>query len=477
MTDIELEKIYHEAYRAVYWTAMSLLRNEADAEDVVQDTFVTLIKSYGKLEDTSKVVPLLKKIAANKCLDRLKSTKTENVEDEFLENIETVPEDFLPDSIIESEASRKIVMDIINHSLSEDVRRTLILFYFNEMSTKEIADALGIPQGTVLWRLNFARKRIKKEVEKYEEDNDTKLFAMVLPFLSKLFIKEAEQVPLRPMPTSLVSLSASTEATKAQAESELALKAMKKGTGIMKSKIVIGSIAAVVAVGIITGVVIHVSNKKETKKADPGRESENHERVVSGADRSDGYMLTSDTDNSDSENEDNQVIPEDAVFFDMSDMSASEIVSNIQNLLRIEEGTTTEEYSKRFVENKDCKIMNYNSTKQPRHWLINGIGSACYINEITVTSVGEVSCNTFSFDENSNVMVNIKMEDPAFSSEVFQAICDWLSGISDSVDKKTDLDDTKVYDFTINGIRYEMMLSTIGSSFVLIQLFLPISSQ
>ena len=34
MTEKEIEKIYNEGYRAVYWTAMSLLRNEADAEDV-----------------------------------------------------------------------------------------------------------------------------------------------------------------------------------------------------------------------------------------------------------------------------------------------------------------------------------------------------------------------------------------------------------------------------------------------------------
>ena len=46
MTPKECERIYNEAYRAVYWTAMSLLKNEADAEDVVQDTFVTLLESH-----------------------------------------------------------------------------------------------------------------------------------------------------------------------------------------------------------------------------------------------------------------------------------------------------------------------------------------------------------------------------------------------------------------------------------------------
>ena len=66
MTDKELEQIYNEAYKAVYWTAFSLLKNEADAEDIVQDTFVTLIESYDSINDKSKVTSWLKKTAANK---------------------------------------------------------------------------------------------------------------------------------------------------------------------------------------------------------------------------------------------------------------------------------------------------------------------------------------------------------------------------------------------------------------------------
>ena len=262
MTAKELEKIYNEAYKAVYWTAMALLKNEADAEDVVQDTFVSFIESYSDLEDTDKAVALLKKIAANKCLNRIKLARTDNVEDEFFESVEAVPEDFLPDSIIESEDARRIVMDIINNVLSEDVRRTLILFYFDEMSTKEIASGLGIPQGTVLWRLNFAKKKIKKEVEKYEEENDTKLFGMAaLPFLSKLFIKEAEQVVFKPMPASLSNLSASSEASKAG--SNLAKTAIKKGTDIMTKKAIIGIAAGGAAVVLVTaGIILGVSGKK-----------------------------------------------------------------------------------------------------------------------------------------------------------------------------------------------------------------------
>ena len=66
MTGKELEQIYNEAYKAVYWTALSLLKNESDAEDVVQDTFVSFIEAYSDMTDTSKAKALLKKIAANK---------------------------------------------------------------------------------------------------------------------------------------------------------------------------------------------------------------------------------------------------------------------------------------------------------------------------------------------------------------------------------------------------------------------------
>ena len=267
MTDKELEKIYNEAYRAVYWTAFALLKNEADAEDVVQDTFITLIESYDSLKDKDKVLPWLKRIAANKCLDRIKLAKTDNMDDEFFDSQEAVPEDFLPDSIIESAEARGIVMSIIDEALSREVRTTLILFYFDEMTTKEIADALGIPQGTVLWRLNFAKKKIKKEVERYEKENNTKLFSMALPFLSKLFIKEAEQMPFKAMPASLINLSASAKIPANGAGTKIAINAAKKGTGVMINKIVIGGIAAagLVTVAATAGAIVFIAKAAGAK--------------------------------------------------------------------------------------------------------------------------------------------------------------------------------------------------------------------
>ncbi|MCR5529243.1 MAG: sigma-70 family RNA polymerase sigma factor [Saccharofermentans sp.] len=262
MDNTELEKIYEESYRAVYWTAMSLLKDEDEAQDIVQETYVALISSYSSIRDKDKVYGWLKKTAANKCLNRLTRTKTVNTGDEFLEAVEALPEDFLPDSIVESDEMRKIIMDIIDNSLSEDIRTTLVLYYFDEMSTKEIASALGIPQGTVLWRLSFAKKKIKQEVEKYEKDNNDKLYAMaVIPFLTKLFTAEADNVPMRPMPASLIPESASSvgSAAKKISASSSSKVVAKKGMSALAKNVLIGVAALVVASVVIVAIVRHIN--------------------------------------------------------------------------------------------------------------------------------------------------------------------------------------------------------------------------
>ena len=45
MTQQELEKLYNDTYKAVYWTAFSLLKNKEEAEDVVQETYITAYNS------------------------------------------------------------------------------------------------------------------------------------------------------------------------------------------------------------------------------------------------------------------------------------------------------------------------------------------------------------------------------------------------------------------------------------------------
>lgn len=274
MTETELEKLYSESYRSVYWTAINLLKRKEDAEDIIQDTYLTAFRMYDSLSDKTKAVAWIKKIAANKCLNVIKAKRTFVAEDEFFENEEAVGEVFLPASLVESEEKRKIIMDIVRKCLSEDAYITVILYYFNNMTTGEISEQLGIPQGTVLSRLDYARKKIKKEVLKYEKDNDDKLFAMGIPFLTLLFEKEAESVPLRPIPPAIKNISASQNITAA------AQTAVQGGKNIMIKKLLLGA-AALVLAGVTAVAVYKV--KFDDKKDTSVRKDETIEETKKGS--------------------------------------------------------------------------------------------------------------------------------------------------------------------------------------------------
>ena len=414
MTNQELEKIYNDSYRAVYWTAMSLLKNEADAEDIVQETFLSLIKSYDSIQDKSKVNAWLKKTAANKCLDRIKLTKTVNVEDEFFENVEDVPEDFLPDSLIESAEMRKVIMDIIEKSLSEEIRRTLILYYFDEMTTKEISEVLGVPQGTILWRLSFAKKKIKKEVEKYEKDNDTKLF-MVVPFLSNLFMKEAEQVPFKPMPASLLShLSASAEASTGEAVSA-ASEAAKKGTGIIMKKAIIGGIAAVVAIGAIIGIAIAIAHRSPAKKiVDAHGTSQNGREVIDKEDADSTALTKPAQHDEDTYGKDGN----GSIYVYMDDMTSEEVVENLWRTTDVHTGMTREEYCKKLALSDDPSLLHYDKFS----WSFDRDGAKRFISVLEVYSKDECDPTFKGDDDYSFVHLLVYLGDEDFSEDVFKKI-------------------------------------------------------
>ena len=432
MTGKELEQIYQEAYKAVYWTAMALLKNEADAEDIVQDTFVSFIESYSDLTDTAKATALLKKIAANKCLNRIRLAKTDAVEDEFFDNVEAVPEDFLPDSIVESEDMRRIVMDIINNSLSEDVRRTLILFYFDEMSTKEIASGLGVPQGTVLRRLNFARNKIKKEVEKYEKENDTKLFVMAIPFLTKLFTKESEQVAFKPMPASLANLSASVKAPSKGAGLKASSGAIRKGTDIMKTKILIGCIAGVAAVGVTVGIIAGVVTKTgNSKGGDIMSKVVEEESGAANENGSSGEV--SNSQETSGEASGNVTTTKETVeIYSLEGMSAQEIFDLLLTFSSdISTGANLDNYSDRFSvkPNRDLPDAYDSSDGQIIYMFYSGryYSDTCrdYIQTITIENIERKADGTVVVSDQTCVTVDLFLSDRDTAAALFDLVYDY----------------------------------------------------
>lgn len=172
----------------------------------------------------------------------------------------------IPEECVADLAKRKIIMEIIENSLSEDQYRTIILYYFDEMTAVEIAELMDCHEKTVLYRLKTARAKIKEGVMRYEEENRDKLHAVV-PFLplTQLFQAQAKSVSV---PSAPAFPTASSELSRTlEVPSDSAASAAKQGGKTMlntlKSKIIAGACAAVVVDGgIAAGVILSKGSGK-----------------------------------------------------------------------------------------------------------------------------------------------------------------------------------------------------------------------
>ncbi|MHB1414552.1 MAG: RNA polymerase sigma factor [Chloroflexota bacterium] len=153
---------------SVYSLCYRLTGNSAEAEDLAQESFLRLYKSLGKFRSGGKLRPWLHKITANVCLDALRKRKDatlpldETKEVEGLPKVHTVEE--LPEDAYLSRESRLDVQNALLR-LPSDYRAALVLRYLEDLSYKEVADALGVPVSTVETRIFRAKKMLGEIIE------------------------------------------------------------------------------------------------------------------------------------------------------------------------------------------------------------------------------------------------------------------------------------------------------------------------
>lgn len=260
------DSIYRLTGKGVWYTCISLLKNEENAMDIMQDTYVTALEKLNTLENPASLQSWLNKVAANKCRNFLNSSSNRTSDGDDAEILENIPDDrFLPEEYVTDAAKRGIIMDIMENTLSEVQYRTIILYYFDEMTASEIAALMDCHEKTVLYRLKAARLRIKEEVTKYEKENDDKLYSAVpIAFLTRLLRAEAENI--KPPHISAIS---GHFADSLKIPSESAAEAAKTGGKIMfkslKSKIIAGVCAITVVGGAAAGIA--VANSSNSRRA------------------------------------------------------------------------------------------------------------------------------------------------------------------------------------------------------------------
>ncbi len=159
--DRALELLYAWLWREVYYAANYILQDRHLAEEVTQETFLAAHRNLERLRDARKVKAWLIQIATHKACNLLRKRK----EVEFCDNLQELITEVTPESgMIECERRIEIEKAILN--LSRDCQVVVTLKYYLELTTNEIALALGIPEGTVKSRLRKARDLLADMLEK-----------------------------------------------------------------------------------------------------------------------------------------------------------------------------------------------------------------------------------------------------------------------------------------------------------------------
>jgi RNA polymerase sigma-70 factor (ECF subfamily) len=148
----------HEAYsilvrniqRQALFLALRILRNEAEAEDAVQISFIKAFECLEQFDLSRAFYPWFRVILKNECLKRLARTRREVALDDIPERQEAA-------SVIINTEIRQAL-----DKMSDKDRTILHLKHLEERSYEEIATKLNIPIGTVMSRLHEARSRLRQ---------------------------------------------------------------------------------------------------------------------------------------------------------------------------------------------------------------------------------------------------------------------------------------------------------------------------
>ena len=272
-----ITELYELTYSSVYKTVKSMIADEDTVLDIVQDSFIKGFQSLDQLDTPENFRAWMKRIATNKAKDYLKKKKPILFTDMANEDGEEIDFrddclDHSPEEVLDRKETTRLMNEILA-TLSEDQRLVIGMFYYEEMSVREIAETLGCSENTVKSRLNYGRKKVEVKVKELEK-RGTKLYSLApLPFLLWLFRMDAEAAEI-PSGMVLEAVTAECAATGA-AVAGSAGTAAAAGTGV-KAAASAGAkalttkiIAGVLAVSVVGGGTMLALSSNDRERAEP----------------------------------------------------------------------------------------------------------------------------------------------------------------------------------------------------------------
>ncbi len=146
----------------LYRVALSLLRNSAEAEDVVQDVFLRVLQRQRELASVVEVRPWLVRIAWNLAIDRIRRLRPQQMDDAFAAAL--VSADLPADQALAESTRIRQVLNAME-KLPQRERQALLLSAMDELSTAEIGAVLGKSESSVRSLLFRARAHLRQRLE------------------------------------------------------------------------------------------------------------------------------------------------------------------------------------------------------------------------------------------------------------------------------------------------------------------------
>ncbi|PYJ81145.1 MAG: hypothetical protein DME22_21915 [Verrucomicrobia bacterium] len=172
MTDSQQFEAFMKSYQnMVFSTAVRLLGNQAEAEDVSQEVFLKAYERYDELKDSPTVGGWLKTVTRNLCLNHLSRYRArwrffsemrgENDDDD------STPEWAAPDTHEQQVATgdHRQLLEAVLQKLPSAQRVPLVLYHFEDMSYEEIAAKLRVSLSKVKTDIHRAREALRKKLK------------------------------------------------------------------------------------------------------------------------------------------------------------------------------------------------------------------------------------------------------------------------------------------------------------------------
>lgn len=171
--------LFERYNRRVFAVALGVVKNQDDALDVVQETFIKVHKHIGNFQGSSSFYTWLYRIVMNLAIDHIRRTRKVVDFDERLDRDDVAGDGSLLPTVSREDPAQDLTRQELSGRigaalgvLPEYHRAVILLREIEEMSYEEMSTVLNVPKGTIMSRLFHARRKLQQQLQTYVAGDD-----------------------------------------------------------------------------------------------------------------------------------------------------------------------------------------------------------------------------------------------------------------------------------------------------------------